>query len=314
LGIEKKKPSKMASTRPTTGPQPLPQRLIALAQTLQFGWFVGHLTLLLTTLRYTISFIKFNTSTTTAAVSYRLAFLSAAVTYGIVVYKAYRARIKQAGADRLALQQHLMAMAGDENVQYLIMALIWLVSKPIYLALLPFTIYSTFHFLTYLRTALIPAVIPPPTTPQYPAGSSATGTAPPPGSKPKSTTPNALGDAISKFVKSHYDTSMAIVANLEIALFVRLFFGCLIWVNSWILLIIYAVFLRIRVGQSPFVRQALTTTEVRIDGLIADQRVPPAARGVWANLKDGIRRVGQVTDIGDLTGGKVGAGAARKTQ
>lgn len=296
------------------GPPPLPQRIIALAQTLQFGWFIGHLTLLLTTLRYTISFIKFNTSTTAAQVSYRLAFLSAAVTYGIVVYKAYRARIKQAGANRPALQAHLMAMTGDENVQYLVMALIWLFTRPVYIALLPFTIYSTFHFLTYLRTALIPTLMPPPTSPQYPAGGSATG-ASPPGPKPKSTTPNALSDAISKFVKSHYDTSMAIVANLEIALFGRLLLGCLVFMNSWIMVIIYAAFLRIRVRQSPFVRQALTTTEVKIDGLLADQRVPPAARGVWANVKDGIRKLGGMTEfnLSNMAGG-VGAGGQRKTQ
>lgn len=296
-----------------SGPPPLPQRLLTLAQTLQFGWFASHLTLLLTTLRYTISFVKFNTSTRTAQVSYRLAFLSAAITYGIVVYKAYRARIKQAGANRLALQQHLLDMTGDENVQYLVMALIWLFTRPIYLALLPFTIYSTFHFLTYLRTALIPTLIPPPTTPNYPAGGSSTGTTQP-GQKPKATTPNVLSNAISKFVKSHYDTSMAIVANLEIALFFRLLFGGLVFMNSFILVIIYAAFLRIRFGQSPFVRQALATTESKIDGLVADQRVPPAARGVWANVKDGIRKIGEVTqfDLGQLAGSP--AAGQRKTQ
>jgi len=204
-------------------------------------------------------------------------------------------------------------MTGDENVQYLFMALIWLFTGPIYLALLPFTIYSTFHFLTYLRTALIPTLMPPPTTPQYPAGGSSTGTTQP-GQKPKSTTPNVLSDAISKFVKSHYDTSMAIVANLEIALFIRLLLGGLVFMNSWILVIIYAVFLRVRVGQSPFVRQALTTTESMVDGLVADPRAPPAARGVWANVKDGIRKLGDMTDfdLNKMVGG--GAGGQRKTQ
>jgi len=276
----------------------LPERFLELAQNLQFAWFLGHLTLLLSTLRYTISFVKFNTSTTSAAIAYRLAFLSAAATYGIVVYKAYRARIKQAGTNRVALQQHFWAMIADENVQYLIMALVWLVSKPIYLALLPFTIYSTFHFLTYLRTALIPTLIPPKPT--------ATGGPPP---------PNVISDAISKFVKSHYDTSMAVVANLEIALFLRLLGGCLIWVNNWILLALYAVFLRVRAAQSPFVKQALVSGEVRIDGLLADQRVPPAARAVWANIKDGIRKAADMTDLGEMAAKAAGApGAGRKAQ
>ncbi|KAJ6265055.1 hypothetical protein Dda_1210 [Drechslerella dactyloides] len=264
---------------PAGAPQPLAQRFMLLAQTLQFGWFIGHLTLLLATLRYTISFIKFNTSTTAAVVSYRLGFLACAITYGIVVYKAYRARIRAAGANRVALQQHLMAMTGDENVQYLLMALIWLFTSPIYLALLPFTIYSTFHFLTYLRTALIPTLMPPPTTGPPPAKNSA----------------NMVSEVISKFVKSHYDTSMSIVANLELALWVRLLLGCLVFYNSWILLIIYTAFLRIRVAQSPFVRQGLTTAEGYVDGLVADPRAPPALRNVWASAKDGVRRFGEMT-------------------
>ena len=52
-----------------------------------------------------------------AQFSYRLAFLSAAVTYGIVVFKAYRAKMQrgQAGSP-----QHLvMGLLADENVQYL---------------------------------------------------------------------------------------------------------------------------------------------------------------------------------------------------
>ena len=98
---------------PPPASMPLGQRLTHLAQTLQFAWFVGHVTLLLSTLRYGLSYITFNFASRWARFSYRTAFLSAAVTYGIVVYKAYRARIrtgKQGGA---------LAMATDENVQYL---------------------------------------------------------------------------------------------------------------------------------------------------------------------------------------------------
>lgn len=40
--------------------------------------------------------------------------MAAAVTYGIVVYKAYRARMR--GGQR---QGSPLALAGDENVQYL---------------------------------------------------------------------------------------------------------------------------------------------------------------------------------------------------
>ncbi len=50
-----------------------------------------------------------------AGLSYRTAFIAAAATYGIVVYKAYRARMRsgtrQAGGP--------MVIAKDENAQYL---------------------------------------------------------------------------------------------------------------------------------------------------------------------------------------------------
>lgn len=92
---------------------PLGQRLAALAQTLQFAWFAGHVTLLLATLRYGLSYITFNYYSRWALFSYRVAFLSACVTYGIVVYKAYRARM------RTGKQAGVLSLATDENVQYL---------------------------------------------------------------------------------------------------------------------------------------------------------------------------------------------------
>jgi hypothetical protein len=70
--------------------------------------------LLLCVFRYSLSYITFNYYSRWAQVSYRLAFVSAAATYGIVVYKAYRARLR-AGAK----QQGALMLASDENVQYL---------------------------------------------------------------------------------------------------------------------------------------------------------------------------------------------------
>ena len=81
----------------------------------RFGWFVGHVTLLLCTLRYGLSYITFHPYSAWARYSYRTAFVAAAATYGIVVYKAYRARAR-AGSRQ---QGGPLALAGDENVQYL---------------------------------------------------------------------------------------------------------------------------------------------------------------------------------------------------
>ncbi|KAL9117378.1 MAG: hypothetical protein Q9187_006084, partial [Circinaria calcarea] len=100
---------------PPPASMPLTQRLMHLAQTLQFGWFVGHLTLIFCAFRYSLSYLTFNFYSRWARFSYRTAFVAAAATYGIVVYKAYRARAR-AGSRQ---QGGALALAGDENVQYL---------------------------------------------------------------------------------------------------------------------------------------------------------------------------------------------------
>lgn len=93
---------------------PLGQRMMALAQTLQFAWFVGHVSLLLCAIRYGLSYITFHPNSKWAMFSYRISFIAAAATYGIVVFKAFRARAR-AGKT----QGGAAALAADENVQYL---------------------------------------------------------------------------------------------------------------------------------------------------------------------------------------------------
>lgn len=72
------------------------------------------MTLLLCTLRYGLSYLTFHFYSRWARFSYRTAFVAAAATYGIVVFKAYRAKMKSGKP-----QGSPLAYAGDENVQYL---------------------------------------------------------------------------------------------------------------------------------------------------------------------------------------------------
>jgi hypothetical protein len=81
----------------------------------RFGWFVGHVTLLACTFRYGLSYITFNYYSGWAKGTYRTAFIAAAVTYGIVVFKAYRARARTGKAP----PGGNLALITDENVQYL---------------------------------------------------------------------------------------------------------------------------------------------------------------------------------------------------
>ncbi|KAL8737505.1 MAG: hypothetical protein Q9181_001605 [Wetmoreana brouardii] len=274
---------------PPPASMPLGQRLMHLAQTLQFGWFVGHLTLLFCSLRYGLSYITFNFYSRWARVSYRTAFVAAAATYGIVVYKAFRARSRSGNRQ----QPGALSLLTDENVQYLFMALVWLFGRQIPLALLPFTVYSVFHVATYTRANLIPTIQPPQQAP---------GAAASPGGRP-ATKPNALADTIGRFVKEYYDASMTLVASLEIFLWFRVLFSAIIFTKgSWILLAIYTVFVRARYSQSSFVQGAVGQGIARVDALVANQSTPPAARQAWESVKRFGRQATDSTDLNKYAG------------
>lgn len=177
------------------------------------------------------------------------------------------------------------------------MALIWLFSRQIPLALLPFTVYSVFHIATYTRTNLLPTLSPPP------AGASASPGRP----APKSSSP--LAETIGRFVKEYYDTSMMLVASLEIALWFRILFSAIIFTKgSWILLVIYSTFVRARYSQSSFVQGQVMAFSQKVDALVANQSCPPAVRQGWATVKGLAAQATQATDLRRYMGGQQGQG------
>ncbi|KAI9669459.1 MAG: hypothetical protein M1817_004684 [Caeruleum heppii] len=283
---------------PPSSSLPLTTRLMEIAKTLQFAWFVGHLTLLFCSFRYCLSYLTFNYYSKWAQFSYRTAFLAAAGTYGIVVFKAYRARLK-AGQRQ---QNALMPLLTDENVQYLVMALVWLFSRQIGLAILPFTIYSIFHVATYTRTNLIPTF-------QAPPAGDAQGASP-----NRAAAKSPLADTIGRFVKEYYDTSMGAVALLEVLLWFRLLASAFTFAkSSWILLVVYTVFLRARYAQSSFVQNSVRQLTQRIDALVANQGTPPAARQAWGSVKNLVGQAADATDISRYMGPAPGQ-APKKAQ
>lgn len=174
------------------------------------------------------------------------------------------------------------------------MALVWLLSYQIPLALLPFTVYSVFHVATYTRTNLLPTLQSPQ---QSPASAS-------PGGRP-ATKSSPLADTIGRFVKEYYDASMMLVATLELALWFRILFSAIIFTKgSWILLAIYTVFIRARYSQSSFVQSAVGHFSSRVDALVANQSVPPQVRQAWDAVKGLARKATAQTDINRYAGAR----------
>jgi len=239
------------------------------------------------TFRYGLYYITMKTARRWAGFSYHTAFASALVTYGIVVYKGYRARVRQGKPTGPA------ALIQDENVQYLLMALVWIFSRQIPLALLPFVVYSVFHVATYFRSNILPVFQPPTAAPNAAAGQSG---------RTKASGP--IADGIGRFIKEYYDSSMTLVAALELALWFRLLGSALLFTKgSWVLLGVYSFFLRARIAQSSFVQGAMANLSARGDALFANKSANPQARQVWEQFKGAGKSLHDVTDVRRYAGG-----------
>jgi hypothetical protein len=183
------------------------------------------------------------------------------------------------------------------------MALVWLYSRQLILALLPFSVYSVFHVATYSRMYLIPTLQPAATGPAGPASPSS----PKPAAKQ-----SPLAETIGRFIKQYYDASMGVVATLEIALLFRLVLSAITFSKgSWVLLVVYLSFFRARYAQSSFVQQAVRQLTARADASISHQSTPPQARQAWETIKGVVRQGYELTDISRYIGGST---AAKKPQ
>lgn len=177
------------------------------------------------------------------------------------------------------------------------MALIWLFSPQYPLALLPYCVYSVFHVATYTRANLIPVITPPP-----PAADA---------SSPRPKVNSPLADKIGAFVKEYYDSSMSVVAALEILLWFRVLLSAILFQRrSWIIITLYTAFLRARYSQSTHVQTAFAQLTARVESLVGAQGTPPVARQVWDTVKASARQFHDTTDLGKYING---AAPAKKT-
>jgi len=231
-----------------------------MASTQHYIWAGGHFVLLFASLYCLFSAVTFRKIAFTWW--YRTAFTGGLLSYGIVCFKALGTPQLNGGFVRKALT--------DENVQYLLLALLWWSSKPVTIALAPFAIFSLFHALTFSRTTILPLVFPP--TPA-PAGSSA-----PP-------QPSPYAKRIQSWVRANYDTAMKVVAYTELTIMARLIVGIILRRNSFGAPIFFAHFLRQRYYQSAFSREVTKKVAQVIDNQVVP-RAPPVIGAGWSQLKN----------------------------
>ncbi|KAG5518086.1 hypothetical protein PMAC_003272 [Pneumocystis sp. 'macacae'] len=240
---------------------PLSHRIQFLIKHPQFVWFIGHTVLLLFSIRYLLSYITFSS---VYLFFYRTAFVGAILTYGIVVYKTY-AKISSQGKIDFSI---LMRIWMDENVQYLFLAIVWFVSRPIAVSLIPYMIFSLFHFLTYFRSNILPTLNPNALKPD------------------EKCIEASICRNIQHLVKIYYESAMKLVSKVEVILIgIRVLIGAFTFQNSFTVLMFYAFFIRYRYFTSTYTRQTFLYITIHIDHLVADSRVPASVRSLWTTIK-----------------------------
>ncbi|GHJ83615.1 hypothetical protein NliqN6_0017 [Naganishia liquefaciens] len=234
-------------------------------------WAAGHFLLLSSTARivwaYTIGIFS---KAPLTGFWYKAAYAGTLVSYAIVVYKSL-------GTPALN-QAWLQRALKDENVQYALLALYWVISKPVYISLIPFATFSLFHCLTFIRSTVIPKIAKQPPTQPRAAGSTGAGAAPAPAS--------ALTDLAKRlgvWTKANYDPAMRFVSQAELAILGWVILRAVTFQGSFLTAIFLAHFIRMRYISSAYTRQAVATLTSIIDRQLVGKG--PAVENAWRTVK-----------------------------
>ncbi|CAL9728002.1 pore membrane protein of 33 kDa [Monosporozyma unispora] len=223
------------------------QRFLQLANTLQFIWFSGHLVVVLSTPLYLLTFSDF---------LYRAIYVAVLESFGIILYQQYYLKTHS-----INIQAIKSSLFNDENFFYFILASIWLFMPQSSITVLPYFIFSLFHGLRYLESVFLPKVFLLNET-------------------------NSWIIRIKNFSKDYNERCMYWVASIELLILVQSIFKALFWYkNSWIGLIIYSIFIKVRYENSKYLTSVFSQWRVRLDGIISHPSIPPAVKRTYNTLK-----------------------------
>ncbi|KAJ3278941.1 hypothetical protein HK104_001902 [Borealophlyctis nickersoniae] len=200
---------------------------------------------------------------------------------------------------------YLQRILMDENVQYLILALIWVTSLPLMInpleevkfqpisvsavALIPFLTFSVFHSLNYTRAEIIPTLVPP--------------------TSPYARYTARISPVILSFVQKYQSQCLLKVAYVEVwatlpYIVISIFMGN----ASFLTPLVYAQFLRFRYFSSPMTKAAFRDLRNRLDKVADGPKVPPAVKAVYVRVRDGVIAYGDVEAAARQAGMGAGAG------
>jgi len=231
---------------------------------IQFVWFLGHLTTVLCSMLYTFSYIY-----QPFLSFYKKAFMGVIISYGIVVYKLF-------GAPKLN-KMYWMKLTNDENLQYLLLAIVWMTSPPFIMLLIPYTIFSFFHALDYCLNVLFPLFVPNPSNSQ-----------------------KTLVEKIRSFFNTYQPLSIHFIGRLEVVGILPLLIILVLCRRArFIQPFIYVQFLRFRYVTSPLVQREFAQLRLILDSkLLGNAKIPVGVQNIYVKVRDFIIKFGNDPNLG----------------
>lgn len=243
--------------------------LSSTVRSVHFLWYVGHVLALIGGFNYSLFSLRIFRSSRFPFIWYRESYVATLLTFAIIIQQTH---FKSAGAGRKPVD--VKSLIKDDNVHYMLLALLWLFTKPFFLSLPPFMIFSLFHVIGFTRSNMLPALGYSVSSPLY--------------------------RGLDNFYRSYNGPSLMVAAGVEVINFFSFLFKALTMRRDALIpFVFYALFIKVRYEQSNFTRNVFHAYEIKIDSLVANPRVPlPIKRG-WVGFKQVVRKyIGQVSLVG----------------
>ena len=240
-------------TEPQSTPPPTPTWKSILYST-QFFWAVGHFITLIFSILYLLT--RSNPS------FYYKAYYGTLLSYALIWYRTHGL---PSSFDTSYIQKLLL----DENTQYCLLALIWVTSKPFSVTLIPFTTFSLFHSIFYLKS-ILPQVS-------------------------QSEWIRSLSVKMGGFATKYQQQGVFFAAAWEVWILMPLtIIGIFFGYTSFFAPIIVFQFLRFRAMLSPVTKSVLRDARLKLDLYSADPRVPVWAKNGYEKCRDLIIKYGDL--------------------
>ncbi|CAX44655.1 conserved hypothetical protein [Candida dubliniensis CD36] len=238
------------------------EKLLQTVQTLQFGWFIGNVLTLLGFFLFTLSY--FGILPDIGFIWYLISLLGALISFGILLVQFI-----QKNGFKLPL------LIKDDNFHYFLLAIFLIALRAyVWITLIPFVIFSSFHVLNYVNTHLLPIV---------------------------GLENNPISKHITNFVNKNNLASIQIASGIELLTIIWLFLRVITFrKRSLTPFLVFLIFLKKRHEVSPFTRKYFDFFGTQGDSAVAAIN-NPVVNDVWGHVKTAFRTIDSFKLVHDRT-------------